>query len=121
MGALLVTRWLLLLWLAGWLALPLSRRLWRSTLADGGLAAGRVLFLCGWSMVAFWAGNAGMPSRWSALLVYPVGAALVVCWWRDWPGCAAYCRRHRGGILLGEGLFAAAFVAFLVFRCYWPD
>src|SRR5687768_15462328 len=85
--------WLLLVWLLGWLALPLAHRIWGGNfdassgqsairnpqaaieggLPDAGLAAGRVLALVLWTLLAFWGGSVGVPVRWSALLIFPLG------------------------------------------------
>ncbi len=71
----LLARWLFLIWICGWLMLPLTRRIWRD-LPDSGLAAGRALFLGALTLCAFWLGNCGVPVRISALLLWPSLAAL---------------------------------------------
>ncbi len=59
MPILIFVAWLLLVWLLGWLALPLARRIWGAEpqgssliggLPDAGLAAGRVLLLALWTL-----------------------------------------------------------------------
>jgi YYY domain-containing protein len=116
--------WLLLVWLAGWLALPLARRVWSEAqcdLPDAGLAAGRVLLLWMWTLAAFWFGNAGVPARWGALLVYPLGALCAGLAWREWLSVRETVRSHRRGITASEAIFFAAFAFFFVLRGYWPD
>lgn len=120
MNSLVTVAWLLLVWALGWLALPLSSRLWRGALADGGLAAGRVLLLCLWTMGAFWAGNLGLPVRWSAMAIYPVLIGLAALCWRDRERLASHIDRHRGGIRQSEAFFLIVFTLFFVLRGYMP-
>jgi len=116
--------WLLLVWLLGWLALPFARRIWgrdAGGLPDAGLAAGRVLLLMFWTLLSFWAGNAGLPTRLSAFLIVPLGA--ICCWLarRDWPALQAVVCERRRGILVSEAVFLTVFLLFFTFRGFWPD
>lgn len=111
---------LLLLWLCGPASLPLSQRLWKSSLPDAGLAAGRVLLLAAWTMTALWLGNFGVSVRGSALLIFPV-VALGICagWWqRDTLRSAL--RLQWRALLLSEALFFGAFAFFLLVRGFAP-
>src|SRR4028119_879693 len=112
--------WFLVLWLAGWCALPLSRRIF-ATLPDSGLAPGRVLVLCLWTLLSFWLGYMGVPVKASALLIYPllaVGAFFLV---RGFASLRVLMSERRNGILASEAALLLFFGLFLVLRGYWPD
>ncbi|MDQ3813296.1 MAG: DUF2298 domain-containing protein, partial [Armatimonadota bacterium] len=116
--------WLLLIWLLGWFALPVARRIWGNDAAglpDAGLAAGRVLLLTLWTLAAFWAGYLGVATRWSAFFIVPLG---MLCGWlarRDWPLLQAVVRARRRGMVVAEAVFLAVFFLFFLFRGFWPD
>lgn len=116
--------WLILVWSFGWLALPLSRRLWQTSallLPDAGLAVGRILFLCLWTLGALWSGFAGLPVRLSALMVY-VFAALLLYWgWRERADLKTLVREQKRGLLASELIFFAVFLFFFVVRGFWSD
>ena len=112
--------WLLLIWLCGWILLPLSRRLWRNILPDGGLAVGRVLGLCLYTLLAFWLGRAGIPTRISAWIIFPVFLAGAVWLWRERHETRLMLRENRRAIFAGEVIFFAAFFAFFLLRGFWP-
>lgn len=113
--------WLPLIWLAGWSALPFAQRIWKEALPDAGLAAGRVLLLALWALIAFWLGHAGVPIYLSALLIYPlIGIGLIWCW-RERGSLQSTLLANRHGILISEVLFLSAFAFFLLLRGYWPD
>ncbi len=135
--------WLLLVWSLGWFALPLSRRVWDAVphdstrggmsddssdedlatgcLPDGGLAAGRVLLLWGWTLLSFWLGHGAVPVRQSALLLYLLMALCALCAARDWPGLRSTIRARRRGIVASESAFLLVFLLFFVLRGFWPD
>src|SRR5687767_3477114 len=120
--------WLLLIWLLGWLALPLARRVWGGEpggesggLPDAGLAAGRMLLILLWTLIACWAGNAGLPARWSVLLIVPLGA---LCLWlarRDWPALKTTISARRRALIISDAVFLSIFFLFLMLRGFWPD
>jgi uncharacterized membrane protein len=117
----LVFSWLLLLWLTGWCALPFSQRIWENTLPDAGLAAGRVLALCAWTLFAFWLGQIGVPVRVSALLMFPMLSCGLIFLWRERALLKSTLRAHWRGILVSEVFFCGAFAFFLTVRGFWPD
>lgn len=116
--------WFLLVWGLGWLALPVVRRLWfrdNCRLPDGGLAAGRMLLLALWTLLVFWSGYCGMPTRWGWLWLVVIAE---VCLWiagRDWATLRATVRAARRGIIASELIFILTFAAFFGLRGYWPD
>ena len=116
--------WLLLIWLLGWLALPVARRIWGDAphgLPDAGLAAGRMLGLVTWTLLAFWAGNMGLATRWSVLFLAPLGA---FCLWlarRDASALKATIRARWRGLLVSDAVFLSVFFLFFLLRGFWPD
>lgn len=120
--------WVFLLWVLGWLGLPLARLIWGdsarlpgASFPDAGLAAGRMLMLILWTLLAFWCGHAGLPTRWGVFLIALPGA---VCVWiavRDWPELRATVRARWRGILAVELVFLLVFAFFFVQRGFWPD
>jgi YYY domain-containing protein len=112
--------WLLLVWAIGYLALPLSRRVWPSLLPDGGLAAGRVLALCLWSLAAFWLGQGGVPVRVSAWLIHGFALLSLWLWWREKNQLKSLLRERLRGVVASELIFFAAFAFFFVLRGFWP-
>lgn len=118
--------WLLLVWVLGWLSLPLTSRLWSVArpgvdflLPDAGLAAGRVLLLCLWTLAAFWVGQVRVPVRYSALLIYGIAAILVWLWWRERAPLKVLVQSRRRGIIASEAIFFAAFLFFFGLRGFW--
>lgn len=117
----LLLLWLLDLGVAGWLFFPIARRIFGDALPDGGLAAGRILFLACWTLSAFWAGNLGVPTKISAAF-YGVWALLgLIFWWRDWPAIRELWRQRKRAILGVEAIFLVAFVLFFLLRGFWSD
>lgn len=116
--------WLLLIWSLGWLALPVSRRIWGrapGALPDGGLAAGRALILWGWTLLAFWLGNARLSTQVGGLAIYPIAAVLVYYAWRDREGLREFVRERRRALIVSDAVFLVVFVAFFALRGFWPD
>ncbi|MEJ7618575.1 MAG: DUF2298 domain-containing protein [Pyrinomonadaceae bacterium] len=126
MTAFTLLTWLLLIWSLGWLSLPLARRIWGALpegggLPDGGLAAGRLIVLWGWTLLAFWLGNAQVSARVGGTLVYPIAGVLVYYWVRDWPAIGLFVREHRRALIFSDAVFLAVFAVFFVLRGFWPD
>jgi YYY domain-containing protein len=114
--------WLLLVWSLGWLALPISRRVWASTLLpDAGLAAGRILLLCLWTLSAFWLGFARVPVRFGALVIYLFAAFLLFFLWRERVELKTLLRNQRRGFIASELIFFAVFLFFFVVRGFWSS
>lgn len=122
--------WLLLIWSLGWLALPVTRRIWNRLeaagnlpllLPDGGLAAGRVLILWGWTLLAFWLGNVRVSSRAGGFLIYPLAGVLLYYAVRDWPALRRFVSEHRRALIVSDAVFLAVFIVFFVLRGFWPD
>ncbi|HVG39238.1 MAG TPA: DUF2298 domain-containing protein [Pyrinomonadaceae bacterium] len=117
--------WLLLIWALGWLFLPLARRIWGRTalgdLPDAGLAAGRLVLLWGWTLVAFWLGNARVSTRLAAYLIYPLAGVCVYYAARDWANLRELVRERKRALLLSDGVFLGVFLLFFLLRGFWPD
>lgn len=113
--------WLILLWLIGWTFFPLSRRIWQGLLPDAGLAVGRVLGLCLWTVTAFWLGHLGVPPRFCALLIFPALLVGGFFLWRERDIVCKTFRERRPGILAGEALFLGVFLCFFLLRCFGPE
>ena len=113
--------WLILVWGAGVLAFPLSRRVFADVLPDAGLAVGRVLFLVAWTMLAFWLGYAGVPVAWSAWLYGALALLGGFLWWRDWADLGEVLRSNWRAIRAVEAVFLVAFLGFFVLRGFWSD
>ena len=116
-GAIVV--WTLVSWALGWLFLPISRRLFVG-LPDGGLAAGRVLFVVLAALFTFWG---------AALHVLPLGLApgvaallalAVALGWRD-AGARNWAREHWRGLAASDAVFLASWAAFLWIRARHPE
>ena len=120
--------WVFFLWSLGWLGLPLARRIWGdstrlpgASFPDAGLAAGRMLMLILWTLLALWCGHAGLPTRWSVFLIALPGAACVWLARRDWTELRATVRERRRGIIAIELVFLLVFAFFYTQRGFWPD
>lgn len=113
--------WLILLWLAGWALFPLSHRIWWNLLPDAGLAVGRILALCLWTFTAFWLGSGGVPTRISALLIFPCLLAGAVILWRERDSLLKTVHEKRRSIIAGEALFLAVFLFFFLLRGFGPE
>ncbi|MBV9468414.1 MAG: hypothetical protein JOZ57_04160, partial [Abitibacteriaceae bacterium] len=120
--------WLFLVWFLGWLSLPLARRIWgdeaklpHAAFPDAGLAAGRMLLLVIWTLLALWCGHAGVPVRWCVFLILLPGALCVWLGIRDWPILQATVRERRRGIIASELVFLLFFAGFFIHRGFWPD
>jgi YYY domain-containing protein len=125
-SVLLIVTWLIPLWLLGWLALPVSRHLFRDML-DGGLAVGRVLSLALISLIAFWLASLHLLSlRWSPYLwtlFLLVGAHAIAQ--RKNKGYALelqeFVRQKRLGLIISDFVFVLAFLFFIALRLFRPE
>lgn len=119
--------WLILIWSLGWLALPLSRRVWSVAapssflLPDAGLAVGRVLLLCLWTLSAFWLGFARVPVRVSSLLIYLFAALLLWWWWRERDEMKTLLQTQKRGLMASELILLVVFGFFFLIRGFWSS
>ena len=128
--------WLFLVWALGWLSLPITRRVWSAVvhptssiqhpaskllLPDAGLAIGRILFLCLWTLCSLWLGFAGVPVRFSAVLVYVFAVVLLFVCWRERAVLKLLIKNQKRGIVASELIFFAVFLFFFVVRGFWSS
>ena len=111
--------WTLALWLLGWLALPLARRVFVA-LPDGGLAAGRVGFLVLVSLAAFWGASLHIVPLKLAPALALVAALASASGWRD-ADLRSWARRNWRGLLVSDAVFLAAWGLFLGVRLLHPE
>jgi YYY domain-containing protein len=115
--------WWLVVALLGWLAWPLTFVIFRPLRDRGFLLSRAVGWLLAawllWIFASFGLAHNTVTNSWLAvgLLALLSGLALVWCW-RE---IGALLRRMWGFLLLGEALFAAAYLLFVVIRMYNPD
>ena len=134
MPLLTFANWLILIWSLGWLSLPVTRRVWAShpepktqnpkpktLLPDAGLAVGRILFLCLWTLLSLWLGFAGVPVRFCALLVYGFAALLLFFAWRERVELKTLLQNQRRGMMASELIFFTVFLFFFVVRGFWSS
>ena len=118
-----VVWWWLVVSLLGWIAWPLAFVLFRG-LRDRGFVLAKTLgwLLSGWLLWIFASLGLAQNSVRNAWLVAAVvallSAAVLVFSWRD---VRSFLRRMWGILLVGEGLFAAAFICFVLIRRGNPD
>lgn len=112
------------LWLLGWLALPLARRVFVG-LPDGGLAAGRVLALALLSLLAFWGASLRLVPLSSAPLWLIGGpllcAALALRHTHERRAFRAWAKSRRGSLAASDLVFVVAFGFFLWLRARHPE
>ncbi len=118
-----VAWWWLVISLLGWIAWPLSFLLFRG-LRDRGYLLAKTLgwLLCGWLLWLFASLDLAQNSvrnAWLAVALVALVNAAVLPW--IWRGLAPFIRRMWGTLLVGEALFAAAFVFFVLVRRANPD
>jgi YYY domain-containing protein len=124
-SAILIGQWLLSLWLLGWIALPYGRRIF-SRLPDGGLAAGRVLFLVLFTLLAFWlAAFHLLALTWAPLLACGLLLLMAVATALS-PRSAKYelsqwLRVRRRALLISDLIFIGAFLFFVSMRLCRPE
>jgi YYY domain-containing protein len=115
--------WWLAISILGWLAWPLAFVIFRP-LRDRGYFLSRALgwLLAGWLLWIFasfgLAHNTVINSWLAAALVGVLGLMALVWNWRE---MGSFLRRSAPLLLIGEAIFAAAFLFFLVIRMYNPD
>ena len=115
--------WWLVVSLLGWIAWPLAFTLFRG-LRDRGFLLTKTLgwLLSGWLLWLFASSGLAQNSVRNAWLVAAmvvlVNAAVLVFIWRD---VLSFLRRMWGILLVGEGLFAASFLFFVMIRRANPD
>ena len=115
--------WWLVVSMLGWAAWPLAFALFRG-LRDRGFLLAKTLgwLLSGWLLWLFASSGLAQNSVRNAWLVAAivvlVNAAVLVFTWRD---VLSFVRRMWGILLVGEGLFAASFLFFVMIRRANPD
>lgn len=118
-----VSWWWLVVSLLGWTAWPLSFLLFRG-LRDRGYLLAKTLgwLLCGWLLWLFASlelAHNTVRNAWLAVALVTLVNALILA--RTWRSVLTFVRRMWGVLLVGEALFAAAFVFFVFVRRANPD
>ncbi len=113
--------WFALIWAAGWLCLPISLRIFGPILPDGGLAVGRVLFLCLWTLAAFWAGNWGVSTQNGTFIGLLLALVCLVLLIRHQRELQTEIRTRKRAIWVSETIFFLVFLAFFTLRGFWSD
>ncbi len=111
--------WTLALWALGWLALPISRRLFAS-LPDGGLAAGRVLFVVLVALFSFWGATLHLVPLKLAPPVAALAAIVCAAGWRD-KSAREWARQNVKSLLISDAIFLLSWAAFLWIRLQHPE
>jgi uncharacterized membrane protein len=119
----LIVRWIVPLWLLGWLVLPFSRRL-LPNLPDGGLAAGRILTLFLASLWTFWTAALQIfPLTLAPLWLLALPLAAVWLYWRH-PAARAelftWIGAQRRALLVSDLVFLLGYAMFLWIRLRNP-
>ncbi len=115
--------WWLVVSLLGWIAWPLAFLLFRR-LRDRGYLVAKTLgwLLTGWLLwLCASLGLAHNTVRNAWLVVVPVALISAIALVLSWRDVRLFLRRMWGILLVGEGLFAAAFVLFVLIRMANPD
>ncbi|HTB34622.1 MAG TPA: DUF2298 domain-containing protein, partial [bacterium] len=118
-----VLAWWLLVAVLGWLALPLCLKLFGSFPA-GGYALGRALgvLLFGWLAYNLaWIGLVNFTQGGLWMVLAALSAALTWGIRKHRHGVVAWAKANRSEILFTEGVFAAAFIGFVVVRAFNPN
>jgi len=115
----LIARWILPLWLLGWLVFPVSRRLF-AFLPDEGLAVGRVGAIVGGALLAFWCAEIGWLPVSVGVWFLPMGVIWAARGWRGIHFREIY-RARRGAYALSDFVFLLAFGVFLWVRLRHPS
>lgn len=118
-----VAWWWLVAVMLGWIAWPVSFLLFRGMRDRGYLLSKTVGWLiCGWMLWMLASLEIGQNSVRNAWLVFGlvsvIGAGVLVFVWRE---VLTFARRNWGILLVGEALFAGAFLAFVLIRRANPD
>ena len=115
----LVLVWTLALWALGWLVLPVSRRVF-SALPDGGLAAGRVIFVILVALAAFWGASLHVVPLRLAPAVAALAALVCAACWRD-PSTRDWARQNWRSLAVSDAVFLGCWAAFLWVRTQHPE
>lgn len=115
-----ITVWTLALWLLGWLVLPLSRRLF-AALPDGGLAAGRLVFIILVSLLLFWGASLRFLPLGAAPLLALAGAGAGLWSWNSQPETRVWARQNWRALAFSDAVFLLAWGAFLTLRLFHPE
>ena len=111
--------WTLALWLVGWAALPVARRLFVN-LPDGGLAAGRLAFVVAVALVVFWGASLHLAPLSLAPALAALLALLSASGWRD-KKTREWARLHWKSLLCSDAIFLLSWGAFLGLRLLHPE
>jgi uncharacterized membrane protein len=115
--------WWLVISLLGWLAWPLVFVIFRPLRDRGFLLSRAVGWLVAawllWIFASFGLAHNTVVNSWLAVALLAVLSSVALLWCRREIG--AFLRRMWGFLLMGEALFAVAFLLFVVIRMYNPD
>lgn len=111
--------WTLALWSLGWLALPVSRRLFAS-LPDGGLAAGRLTFVVLVALFSFWGATLHVVPLKLAPAVAACAALACAAGWRD-KSARDWARCNFKSLLISDAIFLLSWALFLWIRLQHPE
>ena len=114
--------WLVAAWASGWLLLPLSRQLF-PRLTDGGLAAGRVLWLLGVGILSLWLGVFHiLPLSLAPLWVFgiPLLGLIPLTKPNGRTDFKLWLRQHSAALKWSDGVFLVAFLFFAWMRARSP-
>lgn len=112
-------RWLVPLWLFGWLVLPVSRRLF-SFLPDEGLAVGRVVALASGSLLAFLTGQLHVFPLSVGVWLLPILAVCCAFGWRQLRFKNVF-RERQAAFIFSDCVFLLAFAFFAWVRLRHPS
>jgi len=115
----LIARWIIPLWLLGWLVFPVSRRLF-PFLPDEGLAVGRVGAVVGGALLAFWCAEIGWLPVSVGVWFLPIAAVWAARGWR-YINLREIYRERRGAYVFSDFVFLLAFSVFLWVRLRHPS
>lgn len=111
--------WTLALWALGWLALPLARRVFVG-LPDGGLAAGRLLFIVLVALFSFWGATVHVVPLQLAPAVAALTAIACASGWRD-KKTRDWARTNWKSLVFSDAIFLGCWAAFLWIRLSHPE
>ena len=115
----LILRWIVPLWLLGWAAFPVSRRLF-SFLPDEGLALGRVLVVVLGALGAFWMASVhALPLSVGVCFIPALAIAGALKWREAEPKRAV--REHRAALVFSDCVFLLALAFFVWVRLRHPS
>ena len=114
-----ILTWTLALWALGWLALPVARRVFAG-LPDGGLAAGRALFIVLVALFCFWGATLHVLPLKLAPAVAALAAIACASGWRD-PNMRDWARANFKSLAVSDAIFLLGWAAFLWIRLQHPE